>query len=274
MSGPDVKPPTDVLSSGNVVPSIKEPIYILDIKIHDSLGGLFANLSLLELLSLVMTDKEHNILMPYVNHHWFQGYHDPNVTAIKNGYKKCVDGEASEQGPTKEMTFCFFRILDADQVKKKKENIDNEGGETLRDSEGDEQEKEGTQTDNEKFDDIYEKDVCRLYRSNGEEFKTDKKATMVYSEEINKVVGFLKELKHHCEQKSNTLETAREFVKKKGIFIAPTDGLHRLQVLNHLCAENNDKKKDEETFLEKFQKKAPFCTTFVSISREAFEEGT
>lgn len=168
------------------------------LSVRQDLGDV-SNLSLLELMSLLCLDGKGDVLIPDSNHHWFQGYCNPNVRDITNIYSRVLtDPTVSESGPSKDFILSFFKVV------KKPDNHPH---------------------------------ACRLHHLDGDLAKPNKYAIPVTCDEIPDITKFIRLLHEECKNAETSLDTARSLVKKNGYFIAPLDGLHRVSVLHRLSTQ-------------------------------------
>ncbi len=174
----------------------EEPPILQSLSSFEPLGDI-TTLSLSELLSLLYLDDKKQILIPSINHHWFQGHLNRNVIDIKNSYAKFFNptNGVSESGPSKDYVLSFFKV---------------------------------TQSSN------HLSLGCKLYFTDGKRGPSNVQAFPVSKHEKTQIIQLITSLQELSKNPDSTLDDMRRYVTEKGYFIAPVDGLHRISVLHEL----------------------------------------
>ena len=173
-------------------------------------------LSIKVILSLVAVDSSGKMMMPYVNHHWFQGRNDRNIEAIRNLYQDLLkkDQAGATIAPSKEIRMMVFSRMP--------HNITNDNG-------------------------------CRLHYTDGklinDEEGMEGYVVPLCSNDISRFHDVLHDIQSQAKD-NKTLQELRSIVKENNLLFAPIDGLHRLQIIHDLISEdeNNLAALNEKTF--------------------------
>ncbi len=172
-----------------------------ELEVLPSPNDIGANLSLDLVLSLLASD-DGMIMMPHVNHHWFQGHLDVNVREIHDIYMTLAsDDGTSMTGPQKEVCFQVFQHVDTD---------------------------------------TNDRSCAELFYVDGKVVPVRGLVRPIYTDESEPFFEAVRDVKQQLNDGA-TIEQARDHLKKAHKFlIAPVDGLHRVEVVNHIAKTNEN----------------------------------
>ena len=143
---------------------------------------------------------EGSLLIPDVNHHWFNGFSNVNIKEMMDIYLKFIDDDCCEELEiSQEVSFMVFRdVSKGDKIK------------------------------------------CELRSPTSETFENPKFVAPVSITQKNEffdlLTSFRTEHEHTDLQKLRDLVRKRS----TSFYVAPIDGLHRLMILNHLANKDGN----------------------------------